>query len=69
MSEEVWSWWRDGSVHRADGRVADMRAELHDPAGADPLVYDVAADGPRRGAQGEVDREGVARDARRPACA
>ncbi|HEV7524811.1 MAG TPA: class I tRNA ligase family protein, partial [Acidimicrobiia bacterium] len=40
VSEEVWSWWREGSVHRAEwpGSAA-LRVD-----GADPLVYTVAAE-------------------------
>jgi valyl-tRNA synthetase len=40
VSEEVWSWWRDGSIHRAAWPKAD---ELRVAGGA-PLVYEVAAD-------------------------
>jgi valyl-tRNA synthetase len=40
VSEEVWSWWREGSVHRAAWPDAtELRL-----SGADPLVYEVAAD-------------------------
>jgi valyl-tRNA synthetase len=42
VTEEVWSWWKEGSVHRAPWPTAD---ELRAPAGAgaDPLVLDVAS--------------------------
>jgi len=38
-TEEVWSWWREGSVHRSPWPVSD---DL--PDGGDPEVYALAAD-------------------------
>jgi valyl-tRNA synthetase len=38
VTEEVWSWWREGSVHRAAWPIAD---EL--PGTGDPEIYTVAA--------------------------
>ncbi len=40
VTEEVWSWWKEGSVHRAAWPDA---GQLRDPAGADPLVLEVAS--------------------------
>jgi len=42
VTEEVWSWWKEGSVHRATWPIAE---ELRAPAGAgaDPLVLHVAS--------------------------
>ncbi len=40
VTEEVWSWWQEGSVHRAPWPTSD---ELREAAqGADPAVLDVA---------------------------
>ena len=38
-TEEVWSWWREGSVHRSPWPLPD---DL--PEGGDPEVYEVVAD-------------------------
>jgi valyl-tRNA synthetase len=40
VTEEAWSWWREGSIHQASWPEADA---LRLP-GADPLVFTVAAD-------------------------
>ncbi|ACY97276.1 valine--tRNA ligase [Thermomonospora curvata] len=43
VTEEVWSWWRDGSVHLASWPEA---AEL--PAGGDPALLEVTAEALRQ---------------------
>jgi len=64
VTEEVWSWWRGGSVHRSEWPdAAPLRAAAGD---ADPLVYPVAAEvlgavrkaksDAGRGMRAEVDR-------------
>jgi valyl-tRNA synthetase len=41
VTEEVWSWWQEGSIHRAGWPVA---SELGGGAGGDPGVLDVTAE-------------------------
>jgi valyl-tRNA synthetase len=41
VTEEVWSWWREGSVHRTAWPNANELAEV--TLGADPAVYEMAA--------------------------
>jgi valyl-tRNA synthetase len=41
VTEEVWSWWRQGSIHRATWPEGGELAEAS--AGGDPSVYEIAA--------------------------
>jgi valyl-tRNA synthetase len=40
VAEEVWSWWRSGSIHRAPWPADELQRTSND---GDPLVLDVAA--------------------------
>jgi valyl-tRNA synthetase len=42
VTEEVWSWWQPGSVHRAPWPTTDELRVNAD--GADPVILDIAAD-------------------------
>jgi valyl-tRNA synthetase len=42
VTEEVWSWWQPGSVHRADWPSPRELAAATD--GADPAVFDIASE-------------------------
>ena len=70
VTEEVWSWWQDGSIHRA---VVAERGRARSTRGGDPAVLDAVAAAlighPRRQVAGQgVDAaRAVRRGVRRPA--
>jgi valyl-tRNA synthetase len=41
VTEEVWSWWKEGSIHRSAWPGPDDLADA--AAGGDPVVYEVAS--------------------------
>jgi valyl-tRNA synthetase len=51
-TEEVWSWWQDGSVHRAAWPTTD---ELGDLADAQPALLDLAGDALREIRKAKTD--------------